>query len=159
MTFHTEQMHETVSRLATTYHPDKVDYKYPKSRDVARHAQELFPCAAWLTFGQIQLSIQWHQFSYCSYYRVAQDSTFYYDHPSCYKAEIALIALWASPTGLDIAREYFPNLSDDMLDFFLWEHTSYPFLKHHDREAHLREQLLELSEGIWWESEAEMFPY
>ena len=63
------------------------------------------------------------------------------------------------PTGLDIAREYFPSLDDNWLDIFLWEFTSYPFLKHQDKEAHLREQLAELRDSIWWDIEADMFPY
>ena len=29
-------------------------------------------------------------------------------------------------TALDIAKEYFPDLPDDALDFFIWECTGYP---------------------------------
>lgn len=29
-------------------------------------------------------------------------------------------------TALDIAREYFPDLPDNELDYIIWEHTGYP---------------------------------
>ena len=63
------------------------------------------------------------------------------------------------PTALDIAREYFPKANDDLLDFILWERTSFPFLKHKDKEAHLREQLAKEQDNNYWAGEAEMFPY
>ncbi len=62
-------------------------------------------------------------------------------------------------TALDIAREYFPEYDDDLLDFLLWERTSFPFLRHRDKETHLREQLAEEQDNLFWSVEADMFPY
>lgn len=44
-------------------------------------------------------------------------------------------------TFLDVAREYFPELSDDELDFILWEYTGFPSFFDGDTETELRKQL------------------
>lgn len=42
----------------------------------------------------------------------------------------------------NIVREYFPDASDEEVDFILWEHTGYPcFFNSNDIEGSLREQL------------------
>ena len=63
------------------------------------------------------------------------------------------------PTALDIAREYFPNADDATLDFFLWEYTGFPSFWGGDPGTVLRRQLTELQFDIWWNNEAEVFPY
>lgn len=47
--------------------------------------------------------------------------------------------------ALVIAREYFPDWSDDDLGFVIWNETAYPFnLANDGREEALRSQLAEL---------------
>jgi hypothetical protein len=49
--------------------------------------------------------------------------------------------------ALAIAREYFPNWSEDDLAFVIWNETAYPFNVANDgHEQALRQQLAELAE-------------
>ncbi len=41
-------------------------------------------------------------------------------------------------TFLDIASEYFPDASNDELDYILWEYTGFPCFFHGDTETELR---------------------
>ena len=48
-------------------------------------------------------------------------------------------------TALEIAREYFPEMNDDDLDYIIWEHTGFPIFwpdTSISTEANLRAQLV-----------------
>ncbi len=49
----------------------------------------------------------------------------------------------------EVVREYFPDASDDDVDYILWEKTGYPsFWETDDTEACLRKQLQEFKEKV-----------
>lgn len=46
----------------------------------------------------------------------------------------------------DIAKEYFPQATDEQIDFILWEYTGFPAFWNGDPETCLRKQLQELKD-------------
>lgn len=45
-------------------------------------------------------------------------------------------------SALDVAREYFPRMSDDRLDCILWEHTGFPFFWNIPKDGKTPEECL-----------------
>ena len=52
-------------------------------------------------------------------------------------------------TGIDLAREFFPDRSDSDLDDLLWEHTCYPFGTPDQVRRHLRRFKWALQRKRW----------
>jgi hypothetical protein len=54
------------------------------------------------------------------------------------------------PSAQDVAREYFPDATDDQLEYIIWEHTGFPeFWPDSSKtpEDNLRMQLQEYKDG------------
>lgn len=45
-------------------------------------------------------------------------------------------------SALDIARQVFPGLSDEILNYIIWEHTGYPAFWHIPRDGDTPEECL-----------------